>query len=246
LTSGYDNLVGHFVNLLPIKGKIDEEQTFLEYLNSRRIDILHIYDNQQLTLGSLLKKLGVKRDLSCPPIISVLLNSTIGLNDDLNLNKLKSEAYDFHSGYEKFDLALSISGTELNPVFEWSYNTQLFKQTTIERITHEFEKLFFQIVEDPFCKIGKIDNTSFPVKVLINNDFPFPQDQTFLDLFSEQVKSQPSSIALMFEDNPLTYRELDLISNKLANYLIIKNKGSNNLIPMIISPSLEMIVALLG
>ena len=73
-TSGLTNVVGHCVNLLPIRCAVDPRQPFGKCLSEARTAVLDAYDHQQLTYGELLPHLKLRRDASRPPLVSVAFN----------------------------------------------------------------------------------------------------------------------------------------------------------------------------
>src|SRR5690606_19788588 len=78
-TGNYE-LVGHCVNMLPLKSKPSGDLSFTEYLTKRKSEILDDYDHQQFTFGTLLKKLSVARDSSRIPLIPVVFNIDMGMD----------------------------------------------------------------------------------------------------------------------------------------------------------------------
>src|SRR5206468_2355920 len=78
------------------------------------------------------------------------------------------------------------------------------------------------------------------------NETTYPWDKTIISLFEEQVRARPDSIALVFEEQELTYGELNARSNQLAHYLRSKGVQQEMLVPVCIERSAELIIALLG
>lgn len=74
----------------------------------------------------------------------------------------------------------------------------------------------------------------------------YPENKTIIDLFVEQVRNTPDNVAVIFEDQQLTYRELDDKSNQFANYLRRCGVREETLVPVCLSRSLAMIVGLIG
>ena len=110
-TDNYD-LVGHCVNLLPLRSRLNPEASFIEYLKQRKIAILDAYDNQQLTFGSLLKELNIARDRSRVPLVPVAFNIGLGLDDAVYFQGLNHEMVFNSREYETFDISLDTGGSE--------------------------------------------------------------------------------------------------------------------------------------
>jgi len=75
---------------------------------------------------------------------------------------------------------------------------------------------------------------------------PFPADKCIHDLFAQQVERTPDAIAVVFQEQQLTYRELNTQANQLAHYLILQGVGPDVLVGLLMERSLEMIIGLLA
>ncbi|HXL55329.1 MAG TPA: AMP-binding protein, partial [Chitinophagaceae bacterium] len=75
---------------------------------------------------------------------------------------------------------------------------------------------------------------------------PYPKDKTIIDLFEEQTKRTPQTAAVVFEEQQLTYKELNEHSNQLAHYLRSKGVREETLVPVCIERSPQMIIGILG
>jgi len=74
----------------------------------------------------------------------------------------------------------------------------------------------------------------------------YPKDKTVIDLFEEQAKHTPQATAVVFEEQQLTYKELNEYSNQLAHYLRSKGVTEETLVPICIERSLQMLIGILG
>src|SRR5690606_12025553 len=138
--TGLYELVGHCVNLLPLKSNPKGEQSFGEYLSLRKSQILDAYDHQQFTFGTLLQKLNIARDSSRIPLVPVNFNIDMGMDANVAFSGLTHTLSHTSRNFENFEIFLNITGTEQALNFEWSYNARLFEQTTIQRMMREFEQ----------------------------------------------------------------------------------------------------------
>ncbi len=244
--TNHQQLVGHCVNLLPLKSHHEGGVSFVDYLKQRKKQVLSDYDHQQFTFGSLLKKLNIKRDPSRVPLVPVTFNIDIGLDNGVAFHGLDHKLFYCPREYENFEIFLNASGSEQALILEWSYNTQLFKPATIKSMMEEFTSLLHAIVADPNVKIKDIP--AFQKQKIKNPQLsvPYPKNKTIVDLFSEQAKKTPTNTALIFENEKLSYQELDERSNQLAHYLKARNVGQETLVPICMNRSLEMIIGILG
>src|SRR5450432_65458 len=244
--SGNHALVGHCVHLLPLRSHPKASQSFLEYLKERKSKIFDDYDHQQFTFGSLLKKLNIARDPARVPLVPVVFNMDMGLDDGVSFEGLRYELFYNPREYENFELSVNASGSEQRFVLEWSYNSQLFKPSTIKNMMEEFEALLMALVAEPEKKIGEIPALRTQRTRNPDHAGEYPKDKSIASLFSEQAALTPDKTALVFENYQLTYRQLEERSNQLAHFLRNKGVGSNSMVPVCIERSLDLLVGILG
>ncbi|WP_316812012.1 amino acid adenylation domain-containing protein [Pedobacter heparinus] len=239
-------LVGHCVNLLPLLSNIDPDQSFISYLIKRRSEIYDAYDHQRLTFSELIRKLNLKRDKALIPLVPVVFNVDMGMDEKVRFEGLAHQLISNPRVSQTFEISLNVNGSKNSLVFEWAYNTQLFTSATIDGMMQEFESLLRTVTSTPnvLIKDAIIHQSPFPEIAIHHCDYP--KDSTFLELFAEQVVKGPDQTVAVFEGKRLTYLELDTKANQLANYLISKGIKNGMLVPVCISPSVEMLVGILG
>ena len=131
------------------------------------------------------------------------------------------------------------------------YSTDLFEPATITRMLEDFQTLLSGIVANPDQRIANLPllNAQKLHQVLVewnNTQVDYPQDKCIHQLFENQVKQHPDWIAIIFENEQLTYNELNIRSNQLAQHLQKMGVNSEVLVGICISQSVEMIIGLLG
>jgi non-ribosomal peptide synthetase component F len=141
------------------------------------------------------------------------------------------------------------TGTELVGV--WEYNTDLFDTGTIERMTGHFVTLLEGIVANPLERISQLPLlTAVEQQQLLiewnDTQVDYPQDKCIHQLFEEQCLRTPDAVAVVFENQQLTYHELNCRANQLAHYLQSLGVGADVLVGLCVERSLEMIVGILG
>ncbi|PWT77348.1 MAG: non-ribosomal peptide synthetase [Bacteroidetes bacterium] len=244
--TGHHALIGHCVHLLPLRSFPEGEISFNDYLRQRKSKILSDYDHQQFTFGSLLKKLNVSRDPSRIPLVPIAFNIDMGLDKGVVFHDLKHKLVYNPRAFENFEIFLNATGSEQMLVLEWSYNTRLFSSFTIRRMMDQFETLLQTIVRNPQVKIKDIlVGSPFDITPTSKPD-DFPRDKTIVDLFISQARKSPNEIAIVFEDQKITYRDLDEKSNQLAHFLIGKGVVTETLVPICMERSIELLIGILG
>ena len=158
-------------------------------------------------------------------------------------------------GYEQltsqFDLQFDITETTEGLHGLVVYCTDLYNEETINRMAGHFKKLLSLVVKDPKQKISLLSmlSKSEEDQLLVefnNTSVDYTKNKTILDLFEEQAARTPDNIAIVFEDQKLTYKELNERSNRLANYLQSTGIKEDTLVPICIERSCDMMVGILG
>ncbi len=248
--SGYYGLTGHCVNLLPIKSTLNEASTFNTYLKQRKKEILDALEHQQFSLGTLLKTLQFQRDPARLPLVPIVFNMDMNMDDGVAFKGLKHQLHYNPRAYETFEIFLNASGSEQELTLEWSYNTQLFKPETIRWMMESFESLLQIISQEPNRSIQSI---SLPPKIRTGENLKkwnatataYPQEPLPV-LISQNLKKYAVKTAIRFHHTSITNGELLAKANQFAAFLIKKGIKRGDLVAVALDRSIEMVVTLLA
>ena len=248
--TGHYELVGHCVNLLPLKSRPKGEQSFVEYLSERKSQILDAYDHQQFTFGTLMQKLNIARDSSRIPLVPVIFNIDMGMDANVAFSGLTHSLSNNPRNYENFEIFLNITGTEQALTFEWSYNAFLFERSTVQRMMKEFEGLLNGIVFDPKVKLTEISiGRKKPIDQLSEwnkTRVAYPRNTAVTNLIDSISTESPLRKAIEFKKKTTSFGQLHQQSNQLANYLISIGVKKGDIVGLLVDRSTEMIVSLLS
>ncbi|MGA9380077.1 MAG: amino acid adenylation domain-containing protein, partial [Phormidium sp.] len=249
--SEIEGLIGFFVNTLVFRTNLSEDPNFAELLNQVRDVSLAAYTHQDLPFEMLVEALQPKRNLSHTPIIQVIFILQNAPLPQIELNGLTVNPIEVESAIAKFDLTLSMENTASGLIGIWEYNTDLFDSNTIERMTNHFFTLLSGIVTNPQGRISQLPLlTEIEQHQLLTewNDTQtdYPANKCVHQLFEEQCLRTPEAVALVFELQKLTYRELNGRANQLANYLHSLGTQRDKPVGICLERSIEMVVVLLG
>ena len=245
-----EGLIGFFVNTLVLRTSLAGNPSFSAVLQRVRAACLDAYAHQDLPFELLVEALQPARDLSRHPLFQVMfqLQNTPPLA--LRHAELLFEPLSFESGMTKFDLSLSLAETPDGLVGGFEYRSDLFADTTITRMIGHFQTLLESIVADPDRRVSAL-----PVlppdelqQVLVDwnaTTRPFPP-ACIHTRFETQADRMPDAVALVFEDQRLTYGALNRRATQLAHELRRRGAGPNIPVGICIDRSLDMIVGLLG
>jgi len=248
--AGNQDLVTHGVSLLPVRMRTNPEETFAKHLKEARNKIFDAFEHQNYSLGSLVKKLDIPRDLSRQPLISILFNMDSEMGD-LKFGDLNVAMNPIPRNYETFDIFINVKPTSAGVEFDWTYNKDLFNQTTIVRRLEEFRVFLKSIVKDPANKICHLDILPAKEKDILLDVWtataaPYPDKICIHELFQQQVDKTPNRTAVAGKDVKLSYTELNKRSNQLARLLIEKNVKRGDFVGIYMERSVELLVGLMA
>jgi amino acid adenylation domain-containing protein len=246
-----EGLIGFFVNTLALRTDFSANASFEQLLRQVREVALQAYAHQDLPFEQLVEALQPERSLSYTPLFQVMFALDEKSVPSMELPDLTFSSFSFETGTTKFDLTLSMENTASGLIGGWEYNSDLFDAATIARYSEHFLSLLEGIVANPIQPISELplltEAERQQLLVEWNNTFAeFPQDKCIHQLFEEQLERSPDAIAVVFEGEQLTYRELNTRANQLAHYLRTLGVGPEVLVGICVERSFDMIVGLLG
>ncbi len=249
--SEIEGLIGFFVNTLVLRTDLSGNPSFSELLTRIREMAMDAYSHQDLPFEMLVETLQPQRYLSHTPLFQVMFVLQNAPISTIELTGLTVSLLPTESATAKFDLSLAMQNTATGLVGVWEYNTDLFDAGTIERMTGHFVTLLEGIVANPQQPISQLPLlTEFEQQQLLvewnDTQVDYPQDQCIHQLFEKQVERTPDAVAVVFENQQLTYYELNCRANQLAHYLKSLGVKADVLVGICVERSLEMVVGLLG
>jgi amino acid adenylation domain-containing protein len=244
-------LIGFFVNTLVMRTNLEGNPRFSELLTRVRLMAMDAYSHQDLPFEMLVEALQLERDLSYTPLFQVVFGLQNAPNSQVELTGLTVSPLVVESVTAKCDLTLAMENTGTGLIGVWEYNTDLFDTGTIERMTGHFVTLLEGIVANPLERISQLPLlTEVEQQQLLiewnDTQVDYPQDKCIHQLFEEQCLRTPDAVAVVFEEQQLTYHELNCRANQLAHYLRSLGVGADVLVGICVERSLEMIVGILA
>jgi amino acid adenylation domain-containing protein len=243
-------LVGHCVNFLPLRARISENQSAAELLQQLKRSLLDAYEHQAYTYGTLVRRLKLYRDPSRLPLLEVQFNlEKVGAR--LHLPGLDVEVDSNPKAAVNFDLFLNIVESSEGLAIDCDYNTDLFDRETVGHWLALYETLLKEMAADSTRAVSALPLLSEAERhqALVRwnqTEAEYPRSKTVRDLIEEQVAETPDAVALIFENQSLTYAELDCRANQLAHRLLQTGVKPGMLVGISVERSFEMMVGLLG
>ena len=243
-----EKLIGFFVNTLVLRADLKGNPTFNDFLQQVRKVAFAAYAHQDLPFEMLVEALQPVRDLSYTPLFQVMFVFQNVPAEKLTLPGLSFTPYEINTGIAKFDLSLILAEVETGLAVSFEYNRDLFNETTIERMSDHFQNLLQAIVANPEARISHLALFSEAEKQLLNEwnatEAAFPDHLCVHQWFESLVSDQPDAIAVKYEDQQLTYRELNQRANQLARYLRKLALPPEGRVGICLDRSLEMVVSI--
>ncbi|NEP57131.1 MAG: amino acid adenylation domain-containing protein [Symploca sp. SIO2G7] len=263
--SEFAETVGFFVNMVALRVNLAGNPTFSALLSQVRQTVLDAIAHQDYPSPLLIERLQVNRDPSLPGLFRTSFNllklEEMTADYELSVSTkttaredwggLRLEPFVIPQQEGQYDFALDMMETTQSLFGIFKYNTDLFDATTMARIAGHFQNLLAAIVSNPQQQVELLPLLSEREKQQLIDDWNATQTEYDLSrclhqLFEEQVEQTPDAVAVVFEDQQLTYRELNARANQLAHYLQKLCVKPEVLVGICVERSLEMVVGLLG
>ncbi len=252
-----ESLVGFFVNNLVIRAEFNNQLTFRKLLKNVRATSLEAYSNQDLPFEKLVEELQPVRDMSHAPIFQVMFVFQNLPFDSLGISDIELEPVKIETGTTTFDLSLTLSENKNSIHAEFEYNTDLFYESTIEKLIQHYKLILEKLVANIKSKVSKIELLTVEEKNKFINKYnntgtDFNYHTTVHEIFEKITNKYEGEIALKFNDyenninKELTYSELNKKANKLANYLISKNILTEDKVAICLNRSLDLTTAIIA
>jgi amino acid adenylation domain-containing protein len=246
-----ESLIGFFVNTLVLRSDLSDAPRFVDLLKRTRETALQAYAHQDVPFEHLVEALNPARSLSHSPLFQVMLMLQNAPMDAVALPGVEVSTLGESAGVARFDLTLSLSETATGLVGGIEYNTDLFNRSTMQRLLEHYERLLQAIVARPEERVTRYEFLSEAEKhqQLIEwnaTQMSYPQDQCIHQLFESQAEKTPDAIALVYEDQQLSYAHLNARANQIAHALASQGVGPEVRVGICVERSASMLIGLLG
>ncbi|RKZ71512.1 MAG: non-ribosomal peptide synthetase, partial [Candidatus Parabeggiatoa sp. nov. 1] len=247
--SELEPLMGNFVNTLVLRTDFSANPAFRQLLQQVREVTVGAYSHQDLSFEQVVEELRPARYAGHNPLFHVAFTLD-PLMPILELGWTINQM-DIHQGTTKFDLLyLALDEKPEGMTGRIEYNTDLFEEATIARMGGHYQTLLEGIVANPEQRLSDLPLLTAQEQQQLfdwnNTQTSVPQEACIHHLFENQVERTPEAVAVVFEDEQLSYRELNCRANQLAHHLITLGVKPETLVGICVERSVEMIVGLLG
>src|SRR5262249_19886362 len=246
-----EGLIGFFVNTLVMRTDLAGNPSFRELIKRERAVALGAYGHQEVPFEKLVEEINPDRALSRSPLFQVMMTLQNTRQEELEIKGLKVSVLREETGVTKFDLTLMLTEVGERIVGWLEYSQDLYEAESIRGMARHYEKVVEEVVRDAEQRIKEIGLMSQREKRQIIEEWNetqrgFGEAQLVHEMVAEQARQRAEAIALKSEQGELSYRELDVRSNKLGNYLRRRGVGREDVVGICADRSAEMVIAMLG
>lgn len=253
------DLIGFFVSTLVLRCNLAGDPSFRELLRRTRDVSLEAHEHRDVPFESLVEALRPERDLSRSPLFQVALllqneseqgEARLALGGDL-LCQPWGDPLLVHTDTSKFDLSLIVWDRPQRTALSFEYSSDLYDSRTIDRMLARLEALLSAALADPDRPIGSLPLLGSEERRILLEDWnatevPFLSGTCAHELFEAQADRSPDRVAVVDGERSLTYRELELRANRVAQRLVELGVGPGTLVGICTERCLEMVVGILG
>ena len=246
-----ERLIGFFINTLVMRADFSDDLSFRQLLAQVKETALGAYAHQEFPFDKLVEELQPQRDLSHMPIIQAMFALQNTPDESIELSGLTLKPVNIESGTTQFDLSLNVWDRGPGLKGYLAYRSDLFDAATIKRMLAHFRTLLESIANHPDERVSALPLLSEDERRhLLHGWNPaassFQQDVSLHRLFEAQAERAPSATALVFEDESISYDELNTRANHLAHQLRALGVGPERRVCLLLERSPEMIVGMLA
>jgi len=247
---GLPHLVGHCINLLPIRSRIGDGQPLAGFLTASRQAVLNGFDHWQHPIGSLIRKLNLPRDLNRVPLTNVTFN--VGrLRGGLRFDGLRAELVNNPKRFVNFDINFNVTESDDALSLDCYYSAELFDAETAERLLERFELLIERLAANPDQAVSTPPLLTGPERHQLLVEWnrtavDYPREKRIHELFETQAERTPDATAVVFGSERISYHELDQRANHLAQRLRQRGVGPETLVGVCAGRTPAMVAGLLA
>lgn len=245
-------LIGHFLNTLALRVRLDGAPTFRELVRRTRKVVLDAFDHKDMPFGHLVRTLNPERDLSHAPVVQAFLNFHNLPRPKLSLRGLAvSSLPGLPTWCDYLTLNLhpqeSSWGRQLSA--ELDYNVALFDRVTVAAMADRFKALVGAAIGAPDDRIDEIRVETPDDRTVLEKLSGTRRARTQRSLvaaFREQVRRSPGAVAVVAGSDRRTYRELDGLSDSVGQYLGARGIRRGDRVGIAAPRGIELVAGLIG
>ncbi|REG76918.1 non-ribosomal peptide synthetase [Algoriphagus antarcticus] len=237
-------LIGHCVSLLPLRSRIDKNQTFSEYLKIRKSDYNNTLEHSLISFGDMIQNIPLTRDPSRISLVPVTFNIDTGMEEGLEFTGLEHNLMANPKSFSNFELILNLFKSANGYVLDFTYNSNLFNKSTIITAADKYFKMIDLFLDHREKKISEIFNL-FSSKSEVTQ-VPIIEFQSLGELIKVQLSSREDKVAVQIGSEEFTYKQLNTLVNAIAVHLIFRGAGPGKVVGVHMERGINLIAGALA
>lgn len=247
----FENVIGMFVNSLPIRSQISGDMPYNKFLDNIKDKVINVFSNQDYKLEDIMNKLDIKRNSMSNPLFNVMFVLQNMGEFVLDLEDMKISSYDYNYKSSKFDITLMAFEKQQGIELIFEYSTMLFEKETIIAMSNHYVEILKNILKDDKQTIGNIkmltDKEVHKITKEFNNSYvEYDKTKNVVNLFNEVVEEYGNKTAIVFNENKYTYAELDKKTNIMANNLKKLGMGHGSVAAIVMDRCDSLIISMIA
>lgn len=241
---------GMFVNVVPVRININNNSSFCDFTNAISKQMMQVLRHQKYSYNSVLEDLRKDHE-NIPNLYNILISYQITKAFDKKYGNYKTNWTFNNYCSTDFNIHISDINDTGNLVIDYDYLIDKYDDEFVNNLHLRIIEMINQVLENNQILNNDIEIVTKEEKRKLLYDFnntyaSYPRDKTISMLFEEQVRKTPNNTAVVFENQKLTYKELNEKANSLAWYLKYKGLNENEVVSLFLDKSLESIISILG
>jgi amino acid adenylation domain-containing protein len=246
-----EDLIGVFVNTLVLRTGLGGDPGFREVLRRAREVTLGAYEHQEVPFERLVAELQPERSLSHSPLFQVMFALQNAVGHAAALPGLEVSGLGAELASAQFDLFLMLKPTAQGLRVRLNYSTDLFERGTVERMLGHLERVLEQVAADADVRLSRLELLGDAERARVLEEWnrtgaEYPAGECIHELIEAQAARTPDAVAVRFDEESLTYRQLNEEANRLAHYLRRRGVGPEVPVGVLVERSPALITAVLG
>lgn len=251
LNADIESLVGFFANTLVLRSKIDKSLSFIEHLKEVKACHMAAQQHQDIPFDYLIEKLNPVRDGSYTPLVQLALTMDDNRRSEASFTGLTAKPYSISQPFARFELSLNLHTTDEGIDFEFEYMNSLFSNRLILGLQQSLLQVIDAIISNPDTAVINLPLVPVEQQMMMmernrNALAEYDRRVSISGLISQQVTKTPQRTALIFEDNEISYAELEDQANSIANHLMSNGVKAGDLVALCCERSTQMVTSLIA
>lgn len=249
--SGLDKLIGFFVNNLAIRTKLDSNKSVLDNLSLVSGSTADSFENAEVGFDDIVNALNVARNPSITPIYQTFFMFQDATNRKEGFVDMEFSSYPLQRGASHTDLDFWARRDRNGMTGGLDFMSDLFDPQTVERMGDDLKFILSSFIGNESIKLADLPSLHPQNRKLLidgwnQTEVALPKQVGLHNLIEVQVDKVPNKVCFEYEDQTITYQELDIRANQVAHYLLKCGAKKGELIGIAIDRSIDMIVGILG